>query len=119
MIKWPDKNLVVCDIDEATPVAYINVYEDNDIWLKVQGCEACEREKPQRCCGGCPFVMADGCKFNFDKGVSTKPFMCVVLPLIIKNQMKGCSLIYKAVAGSMVGKMRRVCDPADTFIDGN
>jgi hypothetical protein len=115
--KWPDKNLVVCDIDEAVPIAYINVYEDNDVWIKVQGCEACGMKKPQRCCGKCPFAMDDGCKFNFDPGISTKPFMCVVMPTIVKHQMTGCNLIYKSVAGSMKGKIRRVCDPSDVFID--
>ena len=85
MIKWPDKRLVVCDIDEATPIAYINVYEDNDIWLKIQGCEACERDKPQRCCGKCPFIIDEGCRFNFDP-----PLLIPSVSFLRTNRLSSC-----------------------------
>ena len=115
-MKWPDKKLIVIDMEKATPVAYINVYEQNDIWIKIQGCEKCGLPSPKRCCGNCPFATEKGCWWHYEGGrVSPKPFRCIALPEIKKNQQQGCSLIYECVQGSKKGKIRRVCDPSGVF----
>jgi hypothetical protein len=117
---WPEGQLALVDIAEATPVAFINVYEQGDIWMKVQGCEACQQEAPSRCCGKCPFAMNEGCAWHFQKTgiVPAKPLNCVILPLILKKQKVGCNLIYRCVAGKHKGKLRRVQDHAGEFVDG-
>ena len=120
-MEWPTQELVVIDIKEASPVAFINVYEDGDIWMKIVGCEACRMPSPARCCGRCPFATIDGCAWhakNFSLGsVSDKSLGCIVLPRITKKRTDKCSLIYKCVRGSMKGKYRRIFDHADVFQD--
>ncbi len=118
-IEWPEGELVVVDMKEATPVAYINVYEQGDVWIKIQGCEACKMPAPQRCCGKCPFATEKGCWWHYEgTTVPPKPLNCVALPKIIQKRSEKCTLIYKCVAGSMKGKIRRIFDHADVFIDG-
>ena len=45
-MEWPsiEGKAVICSLDDPTPVAYANVYENGDIWVKIQGCEACPIE---------------------------------------------------------------------------
>jgi hypothetical protein len=119
-IEWPKGELVVVDMATSSPVAYINVYEEGDVWIKVQGCEACKMPAPKRCCGECPFATEKGCWWQLEKAsVSSKPLVCIALPRITKRRTSDCTLIYRCVAGSMKGKIRRVFDDSDVFIDGN
>jgi hypothetical protein len=118
-VEWPTQLLVAVDLEGSIPVAFINLYEVGDVWMKVQGCEKCQMEAPARCCGRCPFATMDGCAFHF-KGftvgrVSSKPLSCVVTPTIERKRTEKCSLIYKCTQGSMKGKYRRVSDHADVF----
>ena len=112
--------LAVCDTEEASPVAFLNLYEPGDAWIKIQGCDVCTMESRKRCCGNCAFLMERGCAWHFEKGDNTraKPFVCVVRPF--PNTAKGfCQLEYECVSGKHRGKVRRVRDRDEEFIDGS
>ena len=105
MVEWPKGLLAVCDVDTLTPVAYINVYEQNDIWIKTEGCEGCPEESRRRCCGRCAFRMEAGCAWHFETGdaMRAKPFVCVVRPFPTKRKVY-CQLEYLCVQGLDKGK---------------
>ena len=118
-MKWPEGKLAVVDMKEATPVAYINLYEQDDIWLKIRGCEDCPWEARIRCCGNCAFLMERGCAWHYEKGDNTKakPFVCVVRPS--PDKISGfCQLEYQCAAGTNKGKIRRIYDRTNELIDG-
>lgn len=112
---------IVCAVDSPTPIAYLNVYEEGDIWVKIQGCEACTLEHRQKCCGNCPLFTEMGCYWQLKlKGSerarsSDKPWNCVVKPYP-DSAMPFCALEYKCVKGSNLGKVRRVRDRGDVFV---
>ena len=119
-MKWPEGKLAVVDMKEATPVAYINLYEQDDIWLKIKGCEDCPWESRIRCCGNCAFLMERGCAWHFEKGDNTKakPFVCVVRPTP-ENATSFCQQEYLCVKGTNEGKTRRIQDRRDRLADGS
>jgi hypothetical protein len=121
MVKWPEQKLAVIDIKQASPIAYINAFENGDIWMKVQGCEACQMPTPQRCCGKCPFATENGCSWQIEafakNTIPEKPFGCIVMPEIQNKRTEKCTLIYKCVSGSMEGKYRCVWDHSNIFRD--
>lgn len=115
MIPGVTKKSAVIPLDGSSPIAFINVFEDRDVWVKVQGCEACSEENRARCCGNCKVILPDAkCPYNFQKN-SNKPLFCVMNPTPDKADPH-CSLEYKCVAGSRIGKIRRVKDPGDVFV---
>ena len=111
------KLAVVCEVDEPTPVAFLNLYEEGDIWIKRRGCEACSVARRSKCCGKCPCSMPDGsCQWHFlDKG--KKPFYCIVQPNPIRHSSEGCMLAYECIVGSKKGKIRQTHDPIKVFKD--
>jgi len=110
-IKLNDKMLALCPVGDPSPIAYMNVYEPDDLWIKVQGCEACPTERREKCCGNCPMLTPDAkCYWNMEnKRASSKPFKCVVLPEPSRAK-KGCALIFECVRGTHKGKLRHVTD---------
>jgi len=42
----------VIPVDDPSPVAFEDVYDDGDRWEKLVGCEGCP--EIDRCCGNCP-----------------------------------------------------------------
>jgi len=114
-----DELLVLCSMQDASPVAYMNIYEPGDIWIKIRGCEDCPWEARQRCCGNCAFLMERGCAWHYEKGDNTKakPFVCVVRPAP-NNASSFCQLEYECIKGKNKGKVRRVRDRTDELIDG-
>lgn len=113
------KKAVICNIDAPTPVAYMNVYEEGDVWIKVVGCDQCPMETRLRCCGGCGMLLKDGGKCRLHMGASRdeKPFYCIVKPHP-DTALSFCSLEYKCVEGSKLGKIRRVRDRGNVFVEG-
>ena len=109
----------VIPVGAASPSAYRNVYEKGDEWVKIHGCEGCERPKGS-CCGSCPHVMADyRCALHVTgdlNGTQTKPLYCIVNPLP-SSCMKGCRLVFRCVKGKNIGKERHVGDADVTFRD--
>ena len=118
MIEGITEKAVVCLVNEPSPVAYLNLYEAGDVWVKIQGCEACPLERRKRCCGECPLFAETGCVLHLQKTAKggNKPFKCVTTPH--PDSAKGdCRLIYKCVAGSKKGKIRRVGDRGNVFVE--
>lgn len=97
---------VLCFVDSPVPLAYFNVYEEGDIWVKIKGCEGCINTS--RCCGKCPMLSEKGCFLHLDNMLN-KPYRCVVKPepqvCII-----WCQLEFQCVKGPKKGVIRRVSD---------
>lgn len=104
---------VLCLIDEPEPIAYLNVYEEGDIWVKIQGCEACSLENRKKCCGHCPMFTEKGCFLHL-KDNGDKPFRCVTKPFPTVCH-SWCALEFKCIQGSKKGKIRRIRDVGNTF----
>lgn len=97
---------VFIPLNEPIPLAYTSLYEDGDIWVRIQGCEACANYK--RCCGDCPMITDAGCFFHLE-GKNKKPLHCIITP--IPTQAKSyCALEFECIKGSNKGKVRRVRD---------
>jgi hypothetical protein len=101
---------VICEIDNPTPIGFINVFESGDVWKKIRGCESCPDERRRKCCGRCALRIGADCRFNIEEiGHSKKPFYCVWWPP--PNEIKtNCYLEFKCIAGSKIGKTLRVRD---------
>lgn len=115
-----DRVLAVTPVDDPSPVAYMNLYDPGDTWVKIQGCEACEPERAARCCGvrpnptddynGCPFRGEFGCALHYERGPwKSKPYHCAVLPLPTTTKGK-CALVYECTEGPNRGKKRHLVD---------
>jgi len=107
------KNLVVCQVDEPSPIAYLNVYEQGDAWIKTKGCEDCSLENRKLCCGSCPMFTDKGCFFHLEQ-TNSKPFRCVVIPAP-NDCLKWCALEFKCIKGNNEGKIRKVKEPGNIF----
>jgi len=113
-----DKVLAVIPTDDPSPVAFMNLYEPGDMWVKVHGCEGCNEEQRRRCCGQCVlYVNNKGCERHLERGtMQSKPFHCTVLP--VPNQQWGnCHLVYECIAGKWKGYQRQIWDEDDVAID--
>ena len=117
-----DKTAVIAAVDDPTPVAFVNLFEPGDIWIKTKGCEDCPLESRRRCCNQCPMlVYATGqCSLHVKGGRNgaqvginnlNKPFCCMVKP-IPSDCYSWCQLEYKCLQGSNEGKIRKVSEPA-------
>lgn len=108
---------VVIDIDTASPVAFRDLYEDGDEWIKIKGCNNCPKEQRIHCCGNCPCIIPDGnCYWQVNgERVTRKSLYCIITPLPIKMNTR-CCIEYKCIKGSKRGKIRRVKDKLDVFI---
>ena len=116
MINIPTKEpVVLCLLDDSTAIAYFNVYEEGDAWIKIKGCESCSLENRKRCCNGCPMFTEKGCFFHLDN-LLNKPYRCVAKPTV-NICLSWCSLEFKCIEGSKLGKIRRVRKPGDIFDD--
>ena len=108
-----EKSLLI-PVDDPSPVAFVNIYDEGDIWVKTKGCEDCPIELRKRCCGDCPCVLPDGkcywhCDLPMSRNGGWKPFYCIKNPLPDKC-VKRCCIEYKCVAGPKKGKIRRLRD---------
>jgi hypothetical protein len=102
-------------LNDPTPIAFRNVYEEGDIWMKIKGCEGCSHHL--KCCGTCPMSSEKGCFYHLEKrnDGGMKPHHCIVNPLP-STCKKNCQLEFKCTKGSMEGKIRRVRDRGDVFV---
>lgn len=102
------KTEVILAVDEPTPIAFLNLYEDGDRWEKIVGCEGCPSIK--KCCGNCPMLTSKGCTYHLEeRRHSNKPLNCVINPVPTITH-SWCQLEYKCVEGSDKEKIRRVQD---------
>ena len=110
---------VVCDLEKATPVAFLDLYEEGDEWVKVKSCEDCPTEQRIKCCGNCPCIMPDGnCYWQAGENKKNlrKSLFCVVYPLPNKH-ISRCCLEYRCIKGSNKGKVRRIKDKLNVFVE--
>lgn len=107
--------LFLCSTENPSPIAYFNVYEEGDIWVKIKGCEECPVEKRRICCGKCPMFSDLGCYWHLEsRRGSNKPFYCITFPHPGKC-MSHCQLQYKCIEGSKKDKIRRICNKGNIF----
>lgn len=108
---------VICDLNEAESIGYMNVFEEGDIWIKIKGCESCSIARRVQCCGNCKLLLKDTgeCRFH-NMGNLQKTMYCVVTPMI-DDMMSGCQLEFKCIKGSKLGKIRKVGDTTGAFHD--
>ena len=105
------ETLVLCKVNEPIPVAYFNVYEVGDIWIKIKGCESCSEEGKERCCRGCAMQTPKGCLLHLTRPAkSEKPYRCVIHPMPNKV-ISWCALEFKCVQGKHKGRIRKVREP--------
>ena len=111
---------VVIDIKKSSPTGFIDVYEEGDEWVKIKGCEECPKEQRIKCCGQCPCIMPDGgCYWQEapeHQNAPRKSLYCMITPLLTKHNSR-CCLEYKCVKGSNIGKIRRVKDKLNVFVE--
>ena len=105
--KYKKDKLVLCTIDNPSPIMYFNIYEEGDIWEKIKGCEGCKNNKI--CCGSCPMSTDLGCYYQLgvNKKTSRKPFYCVFFPTPDQT-LSWCQLEYKCIKGKNKGKIRKI-----------
>ena len=103
--------LVLCKCHEPVPIAYCNIYETGDVWIKTQGCEACSEENKKLCCNKCPMNTPKGCLLHLTNiKNSDKPYHCVINPL--PTDVKSwCAIEFVCQKGLNKGKIRKVCEP--------
>ncbi len=115
MMKVTDKKAVVCLLDDPTPIAYYNLYNPGDIWVKIKGCEECDIEDSKKCCGNCPHVMASGdCAWHLEEGRSSKPWSCIAWPRPNQTNSR-CSLEFECIEGKHKSKIRKVRKRGNVF----
>lgn len=115
---YKNDKLVLCPTNNPSPIIYMNLYEEGDVWLKIQGCESCFKENRMKCCGNCPMSLNDTgeCRLHIDNNREDKPFYCIIKPFP-NTCMSFCNLQYKCISGSKKGKIRKVNSIRDEFID--
>ncbi len=110
----PNVVLAIVPLDEPSPVGFMNVYEDGDLWEKIKGCDECPPEN--NCCVNCPLSTDKGCYLHLIKKGQDKPFHCVVHPSPLKHKPK-CCLEYRCIKGSYKGLVRRQSEPRNILIN--
>ena len=110
-----DKLLMICDPKNPTSLAYMNVYEPGDLWIKVQGCDDCSLENRSKCCTNCPVFIDAGCVLHLENPEnSRKPFHCIANPTPEKCHSY-CRLEFQCAKGSRVGQVRKLSEPGNIF----
>lgn len=111
MIK--EKICAIIPWNNPSPVGFMNVFEEGDIWVKVKGCEECPDESKAICCINCPSFTGSGCGYHEGGAYSTnKPYQCVVKPTPDQGKSH-CILEYLCVKGKYKGKIRHLNKPLD------
>jgi len=108
---------VVLSCEDPTPIAFLNVYEEGDVWIKVKGCDTCPRESRLYCCGNCAMLLRDKgeCRLHLGNDRRDKPYHCAVYPTPeVCNAW--CNLEFECIVGSKKGMIRRVRDKRNEFI---
>lgn len=97
-------------MNDPSPIGFMNVYDNEDIWLKVRGCEACDTT----CCGNCPLLVDSECYLHIIHRGDHKPYHCIVRPDPLKHN-SNCKLVWKCTRGPRKGQYRFKSDPQNVF----
>jgi len=109
-----EKLSVLCKVNSPVPIAYLNVYEVGDVWIKINSCNGCPPKSREKCCGSCPMITKIGCRLHLEDKGSKKPFRCIVNP-IPTICLSWCLLEFKCIQGSKEGLIRKIREPGDVF----
>lgn len=98
---------VICKYDSPEPIAYLNVFEEGDVWIKIKGCENCKNKS--RCCSGCPLLINEQCTYQLGNNAiqSKKPYHCVVAPSP-RDTYDWCNLEFKCTYGTNINKIKKI-----------
>lgn len=108
--------LALVPMNYPSPVGYMNVYEEGDLWIKTKGCDDCPPEQRLKCCGNCRMVSEHGCFLHMTNKGQNKPISCVVQPRPDKHR-PNCVIEIKCVKGKYLNKIHRLKDPKNVFHD--
>jgi hypothetical protein len=103
------KMAAVFEVDSPSPVAFMNVFDEGDVWLKFKDCSGCGEENQITCCGDCPFRLEAGCYVHI-KIKGQKPFECCVQPAPHKTYSY-CQLEFVCIEGPRKGTVRKMSEP--------
>ena len=98
-------------MNDPSAMGFMDVYDPGDVWMKVQGCDACITEN--NCCGNCAARAGDKCSLHILNGGS-KPYDCVVRPSPIEHN-SNCALVFECTCGKFKGQFRWKADPQSVF----
>jgi hypothetical protein len=116
MVSITTEKAVVILYDKPKPIAFLNVYDEGDVWIKTKGCEDCPEDSRAYCCGNCKMFLKDNgeCRLHIDDDGRQKPFRCVIDPSP-EICHAWCSLEFECIVGPKKGKIRKVKDIRDVF----
>jgi hypothetical protein len=97
--------LALLPVDRPEPVGYMNVFEEGDVWLKINNCFGCENS--DKCCGRCEMLVGGDCRLHLEGWGKGKPYHCTVWPPP-NIKLSFCQLAFKCVKGSNEGKIKRI-----------
>lgn len=96
---------VVLDIKIPVVKYFENVFEEEDRWEQIVGCEACEEKG--NCCGRCKMKLPSGdCRLHIED-CGQKPLGCIVTP-DPTIRMSRCAVQFKSIKGSRRGEVIKV-----------
>lgn len=102
---------VICDVNEPSAIAYQDVFEDGDEWVKVNSCQGCPIESVRLCCAKCPMLLEDGkCMAHMGMTFRNKPYECITKPYP-NTTFSFCQLKFKCTKGKNVGKIKKISEP--------
>jgi hypothetical protein len=100
----------IIPIEDCSPIAFENVFEEGDRWKKITGCEQCPTEKSRHCCGNCRMKLDNACIVHLQGNGRQKPLQCVIDPPP-NVTWSWCCQQYECVKGSRKGTIRKICEP--------
>ena len=102
-----ERYAAVIPVDDPSPIAFINVFEKGDVWVKTRECAQCGG-----CCGNdCAMLLDNKCRLHMERrnDGTAKPFHCIIAPKPHTCKTY-CTLEFTCIAGTNVGKVIRVRD---------
>lgn len=115
LTRLTDERAVLCLLDKPEPLAFLNIYEMGDVWVKTVGCEGCDWDSRKKCCGTCPMLTEQGCVYHLE-GKRNKPFRCMVIPAPDVHR-SWCQQEFLCEKGSHERQTRRTNEPRNVFVD--
>ena len=105
----------IIPIDDPSPIAFIDVFEEGDKWVKIRGCESCPTDIIELCCNQCLHLTNEH-KCRLHVSYQMKSFWCVTHPNP-KIKFSDCNLVFECVEGSNKGMIRKLSDNVGILID--
>jgi len=105
---YNNKKLILCLEEDPSAIAYLNIFEEGDIWIKKKGCKDCPTKSREQCCKNCSKYRIDGCEHHLDdSNGQEKPFICVIAPTP-KSRIPYCQIEFECVKGKEKGTIIKI-----------